>query len=126
MLSQPDICCSNLSCGEKKHKYYKKHIEDISYYSDFEVFILDEELCKNKIEENYFQVVDCNDAIEEFKYLIQPTKDYREKYKNVKFISDKDMPLKCLNILYDLKYSALFYFRYIFYLLLSYLYTFYI
>ena len=36
---------------EKKHKYYKKHIEDISYYSDFEVFILDEELCKNKIEE---------------------------------------------------------------------------
>lgn len=71
---------------EKKHKYYKKHIEDISYYSDFGVFILDEELCKNKIEENYFQVVDCKDAIEEFKYLIQPTKDYREKYKNVKFI----------------------------------------
>ena len=53
---------------EKKHKYYKKYIEDISYYSDFGVFILDEELCKNKIEENYFQVVDCKDAIEEFKY----------------------------------------------------------
>lgn len=71
---------------EDKHEYYKKYKEDISYYSHSEVFYIDDELLGDEVVDDYFQIVDFKDAINEFKCLIQPTNGYEEKYKNVKFI----------------------------------------